>query len=146
MLATEQIKKLNMTWKLERQIYGSFYAHATGEAVWNNHGQYSEYSEKLETNVGGAILESNARFIYHPQGTRLNIYTDTNDHLFEIDLDGNNPEFIASRPHICKNDRYYAYFNFSNTQHLQIVFIVKGPKKNYTSISNYTNPVSHGNE
>jgi hypothetical protein len=132
---------LQGTWQLSRHISGSYMAHVTGTAVFEETMQPDElkYSEEVEiTFAEGPTVKGYQHYIYRLEGDNtLNVYFDGGHRLFhsvEFTNSENKLEHIAT--HYCQPDTYVTSYFFSDCA-FEIEHRVSGPKKDYVSHTTY---------
>ncbi len=104
-----------------------------GIATFEPQGSSLIYTESGELTLGGTLLRATRTYIWSFDGSTVSVmYRDGSPfHSFEVKNSKSQAE------HLCGQDIYYATYSFYLPDSWRVTWTVNGPKKDYTSTSEY---------
>lgn len=118
-------------WKLVRHITPAegAVAHFEGTAVWSAARRGLICSEKgLVTLEGHVPMRAERRYLWAPD---LRVYFDDGRYFHQV------PPLGGPADHWCDPDQYDGEYDFSDWPGFRVIWDVKGPHKDYRSVSQY---------
>jgi hypothetical protein len=129
------LNDLTGQWHLERTYDNGSKVIGTADFIKKNTSEFEYSEEGVMTLSDGKKLQSNRKYIYKPSPDGFAVYFfETPTKLFQnIVLNNENGTLRAQATHFCAQDVYASSYAFYPNGHFEIIHVVRGPKKTYTS-------------
>ncbi len=125
-------------WIIKRHIEGFGYGEGSANFTKSeNDCNEMLYAEKLDLHFSGDRHYSNAhqeyKFVYDPKQDCIAKYTSKEELMYKFDIRDNG----AKGEYQCESDRYIATYNFIDESKFTLKYVVSGPSKNYSIITEF---------
>lgn len=128
------------TWKISRQITDFRIlesGHLEGRAQFTSQDSGLFYHERgALTFAGGAPIVAERAYFWTFSDTDVFVAYDDGAPFHSFSLAADH----AATPHLCGDDLYTGTYSFVGFPDWQVTWSVKGPRKDYRSITQYTRP------
>jgi hypothetical protein len=125
-------------WQLSRQITDALHGQdgrLEGRTAFVPNGRGLRYTETGQlTLISGAVMQATRSYLWDADNTGVVVRFDTGAPFHRFDLTGTT----QGTSHLCGADMYLVTYDFTQWPAWTATWRVTGPRKNYTSISQYT--------